>query len=466
MGRLFWKFFFAFWVALLVAGAGVGSAVWWQHNNTVKGQLSAAAFIDRYAEMFVSSAASVLQYGGVAALRKFLNETRDNPLPPIYAIDDENREILNRRVEPQIWQQARSLQSQHSSPKVVGMISADDGQSYLLFVTPSGPNLIDKHQPWTQSVPKDVSAALSESANPRAPLLLIVSGFLASLLFSAALAWYFARPIRSLRNAFSAVADGKLDTRVAQAMGKRQDELADLGRDFDHMAAQLESLISAQQRLLNDVSHELRSPLARMQAAIGLAQQQPEKISGTLERIEKESQRISDLVGELLVLSRLEAGVSQGETADTDIGDLLADIVEDARFEATQKGVEILYSGFEDVIVRTRCELLHRAVENVLRNAVRHCKSDGQISVVAVFHAATRRLRISIVDQGPGVPEANLQAIFLPFFRGGHQGRPDGVGLGLAIAQRAVTVLGGTIEACNRPEGGLQVQIVLPFQQV
>lgn len=225
-------------------------------------------------------------------------------------------------------------------------------------------------------------------------------------------------------------------------MGGRRDELTDLGRDFDHMAAQLDSLISAQQRLLHDVSHELRSPLARMLAAIGLAQQQPHKIPQTLERVERESQRISDLVGELLVLSRLEAGVG-GSMADTDLGGLLSDIVEDVRFEAAQKHIEIAYTGFDDVIAKTSSELLHRAVENVLRNAVQHCHAGGEVSLAADFEPVAGRLRIVIADQGICVPEADVRAIFLPFFKGREQQKPDSVGLGLSIAHRAVKVLGG-----------------------
>ena len=232
------------------------------------------------------------------------------------------------------------------------------------------------------------------------------------------------------------------------------------------MAEQLDSLISAQQRLLNDVSHELRSPLARMQAAIGLAQQQPDKMPSTLERIDRESQRISDLIGELLLLSRLESNVKGETKTEIELGGLLADIVEDARFEAEQKGVTLRYGGFEeeDIIVETRCELLHRTLENVLRNAVQHCPEGCEVGVVAEFDAANRRLDIAIADQGPGVDEADLKAIFQPFFRGGRQDRPDSIGLGLTIAQQAVKALGGTIDASNRPQGGLLVKITVPFQ--
>jgi len=231
------------------------------------------------------------------------------------------------------------------------------------------------------------------------------------------------------------------------------------------MAGQIHNLVHAQQRLLHDVSHELRSPLARIQAAIGLAQQQPEKIMAMMERIERESQRISDLVGELLVLSRLEAGVSGSESHDFDIGGLLDDIVENARFEAEQYGVVIRYDGIEETVVKGRSELLHRAIENVLRNALQHCKKGGEVAVIVRFDTGKRRLQVAVYDQGPGVAESDLAAIFEPFFRSGDRGKADSIGLGLAIAYRAIEAHGGRIQASNRQQGGLRIEIDIPFAE-
>lgn len=452
MGRLFWKFFFAFWLALLVAGVGVGTAVWWRHNYLEQRPPSRDELvIDGHGGGLIDAAAGILQYGGSEALRRFLEKPRARPLPPLYAVDEQDRDMLGRDLEPEMLRQARDLVAQRAYPENVRLVEAADGRRYLLFISaPPPPAWHPGHRD-------------PQPRQPPPPWLPVLSGLLASLLFSTALAWYFAKPIRSLRNAFAAAAQGHLATRVAATMGKRNDELADLGRDFDHMAAQLGSLITAQQRLLNDVSHELRSPLARMQAAIGLAQQQPEKLPATLERIEREAQRISDLVGELLVLSRLEAGVHACQLDAVDLGGLLADIVEDAQFEAEQKGITIAYEGFEDIIVKSRCELLQRAIENVLRNAVQHCKQGDEVRVIARFDTVNRRLSVAINDQGPGVAEADLASIFQPFFRSGKPSRPDSIGLGLTIAQRAVAALGGEIHASNRPSGGLHVGIELPF---
>ena len=150
-------------------------------------------------------------------------------------------------------------------------------------------------------------------------------------------------------------------------MGRRRDELADLGRDFDRMTGQLQLLMAGQRRLLHDVSHEMRSPLARLQAAVGLLRQQPENVVAGCERIERECGRMDHLVGELLTLSRLEAGVSLGANEEIDLAELLADIVEDARFEAKGRHIELEVSG--PALMLGNAELLQRAIENVVRNA-------------------------------------------------------------------------------------------------
>ena len=290
-----------------------------------------------------------------------------------------------------------------------------------------------------------------------APLL---SGLLVSLLSAWALAWYFAKPIRQLRHAFDAAASGNLGMRIGASMGGRRDELADLGRDFDHMTERLGHLVDGQKRLLHDVSHEMRSPLARLQAAIGLARQQPEHFEETLARIEREGERLDSLVDELLTLSRLQAGVA-GDAEDVDLQELLEGIVEDARFEgaARQVGVQLaLAAGLPTV--RANPALLHRAIENIVRNALHHSPPGGVVRVTG--EATKNRLRLSIVDQGPGVPPEALEKIFQPFYRGGKTSG-GGYGLGLAIADRVIAAVDGKIRAKNGATGGLVVEIELPL---
>lgn len=291
------------------------------------------------------------------------------------------------------------------------------------------------------------------------PVFPVLAGLLASVLCAAGLAWYFARPIRQLRSGFDRVADGDLEARVAPGMQGRRDELADLGRDFDRMTERLQSVVEGQKRLLHDVSHELRSPLARLQAAVGLARQQPARMDDCLLRVERESERMNQLVGQLLTLSRLEAGVAEA-TEPVDMAELLADIVEDARFEAEARHVVIAYDAGDMAEIRGNSELLHRAIENVLRNAIRYSPAGGRVGVGAGKRGQVFQVRIE--DQGPGVEADELEAIFKPFFRGRAARPGDGHGLGLAIARRVMRVMGGDIQATRGAAGGLVVEIEIP----
>ncbi|MFP5393877.1 MAG: ATP-binding protein, partial [Gammaproteobacteria bacterium] len=296
------------------------------------------------------------------------------------------------------------------------------------------------------------------------PTITMVAGALASLLFAGLLAWYFSRPIRALRDAFDAAAGGDLSPRFAKGGGVRADELTDLGRDFDRMSAQLRTLMDGQRRLLHDVSHELRSPLARLQAAIGLAHQRPDRIDASLERIERESVRMDKLVGELLTLSRLEAAPALPAQEDIALMDLVEEIAGDASFEAEQSGRTLAVSGMALVTVRGAPDLLWRAIENVVRNAIKHSPPGGTVTLR--LEADAQQARIDVLDRGPGVAPADLAAIFQPFFRSEPTANNvDGHGLGLAIAQRVVLAHGGSIGAENRDGGGLRVTIALPVAQ-
>jgi len=293
------------------------------------------------------------------------------------------------------------------------------------------------------------------------PWMLIVIGAATSLAVSAILAWYLARPIRSLRWAFDAAAGGRLETRVRPLMGRRRDEIADLGRDFDRMAQQLQKLVTAQRRLLHDVSHELRSPLARLQAAIGLVRQSPQKLDASLERIEREATRLSELVGEVLTLARLESVNPAAEPVE--LADVVASVAEDARFEAQAAGRDVSFHGVGGAIVRGRAELLHRAVENVVRNAVKYTAPGSTVDIAMRLEVNPPRAVVSVTDRGPGIAPEELGRIFEPFYRGGSDaGGAQGFGLGLAIAQRAIEAHGGQIRAANVEGGGLRMEISLP----
>jgi signal transduction histidine kinase len=245
-------------------------------------------------------------------------------------------------------------------------------------------------------------------------------------------------------------------------MGGRRDELANLGQDFDRMTERLQVLVVGQKRLLHDASHELRSPLARLQAGIGLARQQPGRLEDFLDRIEREGERMNSLIAELLTLSRLEGGVAI-PMEKVDLGELLADIVEDARFEGSARQVGIDYSATPALVVQANPELLYRAIENVVRNGLRFSPTGTSLNIETTL-AVNGKIRLRISDMGTGVPPSELETIFTPFYRGQDLATGDGYGLGLAIARQVINAVNGTITAKTKPDGntGLLIEIMLP----
>lgn len=464
MGRLFWKFFLAFQGTQLLLGGSVGLFIW-LHADSRQQLLNR----DPRSQLVLQLAAQVLRQGGETALRRQLQDYRGPE--QILVVDAGGRELLDRPLDPEPLAAARQMLAtgQANGEAAALQVLSPAGQTYLLYMPPHSPG---------PRPPPEFRAPLPDEAGLRPPLpgmegagpspgprplpwFHILAGLLASLAFSALLAWYVVKPIRQLQAAFRAVASGRLDTRVGAHLGRRHDEFAQLGEDFDAMAQQLESLITSQRRLFHDVSHELRSPLARLEAAIGLAQQNPEKMAVTLERVTRETRRMDGLVGELLTLARLESGMPGPMDEAVDVAALLQGIVEDASFEASGSGCRVEYRGPEQAWVRGREELLGRALENVIRNALKYSPPGGLIDVKAA--AADGWLRLNIGDQGPGVPPEALETIFKPFCRAHPHSHPNGYGLGLAIARRALETHGGRITAENRPGGGLLMQITLPL---
>ena len=298
---------------------------------------------------------------------------------------------------------------------------------------------------------------------PELPLVHLLAGAVVSLVFAALLAAYISRPIRRLRQALQAAASGQLDPGLSAAMGQRRDELADLGRDFDRMAQHLAQLMEGQRRLLHDVSHELRSPLARLNAIIGLARQQPDSLNDCLSRLEHESMRMDRLLSELLTLSRLESGMVEGLDDVVDLAELLGDVVADAAPEVEQAACRVeLNAGNtgKAALVRGDAEMLHRAFDNLLRNALTHAAIGGWVGIGLFVSNAGVTVRVE--DRGPGVLSSELDRLFLPFYRGTQTPSRTGHGLGLAIARQIVDKHHGRIEATKRPEGGLCLTVVLP----
>ena len=283
------------------------------------------------------------------------------------------------------------------------------------------------------------------------------------------LAWYMTMPVARLRAATQRLAAGDLTARAGNPKSRRGDEIAGLVRDFDTMAGRLETLVKAQSRLLNDISHELRSPLARLNVALGLARQRsgPESAS-MLERIELEASRLNELIGRLLTLARLEDGEQRVPPIPVLLDEVVLNVTEDAEFEAQARHCHVrsdIPAGNWEV--RGEASLLHSAIENVVRNAIRYTREGSTVEthLKRSESADGTEAVVSVTDCGSGVPPDALEKLFQPFYRlDDDRGRQTGgVGLGLAITERAVRFHGGRVAAFNRAEGGLLVEIHLPL---
>jgi two-component system sensor histidine kinase CpxA len=280
---------------------------------------------------------------------------------------------------------------------------------------------------------------------------------------------HIARPIDRLRSAARNIANQQLQTRVDGSVLQRKDELADLGRDFDRMAERIEQLVTAQRHLLADVSHALRSPLARLNVALGLARQRNgPPTSEHLDRIETEAERLNKLIGQLLTMARVESGVDLERPTKFDLGSVVEEVSSDAEYEARNRQCAVEFSQQDACLVEGAREMLRGAVENVVRNAVRHTAERTRVEVSLDRRQATDGARaiIKVRDHGPGVPEGAVETLFAPFNRVLTDGlsNPERTGLGLAITRRTFEVHGGSASAANSPDGGFVVTLELPAQ--
>ncbi len=281
-----------------------------------------------------------------------------------------------------------------------------------------------------------------------------------------ALARYLTAPALQLSRAAKRFADGDLAARVGPHLHGRRDELADLGRDFDFMAERIESQRASERRLLGDISHELRSPLARLQVALDLAESGADQTTRSyLVRMEEEVEELGALIGQLLTLTRLENAEQTLLARETiDLSALVAAICADADFEASGSGRTVALACNQPAKVSGNAELLRSAIENVVRNALVHApNSDVEVSL----HTTSTEAIIKVSDGGAGVPDEALEALFQPFYRvaTARDRQSGGTGLGLSITQRALTSHGGNVRAANVASGGLEVEMRLPLAQ-
>lgn len=445
MMRLFWKILFGYFLAWAFLSLALFGAL----------ALDARArFLPRPAvsqtlpsAVSVQMAATNVRFGGEAVFRQ-LADKWPRTGPP-YVVDIQGREMLGRDVDPEGLEAARSLAIDSAEQTPVKLVTAPDGREFVVY-HPEGTGPQDRgafywflEKPWLLGI--------------------VFAG--AGLVLAGGLTAAWTRPIAGLKSAFDAVGEGRVQVEVDPRITRRRDELGDLGRHFEEMSSRLAESIGAKRQLLHDVSHEIRSPLARLSVASALARRRPDRIDEAVERIERECQRLDRLIGGVLTLARLEGDVPVALDDYFDLCELLRVIRDDVAFEADAIGIEVALTvpDRKELVMHGNAELLRRAVENVVRNALQHAKGSNRIEILLDDSGARESVLLRVRDRGKGIREEEIESLFEPFKRGRTS---SGFGLGLAIAQRAVVVHKGSIRATNLPEGGVEVQIVLPLEAV
>ncbi len=450
MKSLFLRIFLSFWLAqaLIIVLAVLITLALRPRSSTWEALRTTA----------LNDAVNAYEQGGDAQLRKYMDDLDATQHVRAYLFNEQGTELSHRT--PPDWA-IRVAQGGPRAPRDGFLIPAPpvqrdsrastDGQHRYTLVLglPPGPRVF---------------------LGPRGmPIRWLIIAVICSGLVCYLLSWLITKPIIRLRMATRQLAAGNLTARSGATIRGKRDEIAGLMRDFDAMAERLEILVKAQSRLLNDISHELRSPLARLNVALGLARQRsgPESAE-MLERIELEAARLNEMIGRILTLARLEDGEQRVPQIPVPLDELVLSITEDAEFEAQARHCHVHATIPEgDWEVRGIASLLHSAVENVVRNAIRYTQEGSAVEIALSSADGDKgpEAVIAVSDSGPGVPADALGKLFEPFYRlDDSRGRlTGGTGLGLTITERAVRFHGGRVSAANRPEGGLRVEIRLPM---
>lgn len=442
-GRMFWKILIGFWLVFVI----MSQLIWLGFSLSGKRhEPPEIVAIRRTVDLQMASAVSVLERGGPGALEDMMAGWEPNDRQ-FFTIIQHPRPALQQNLPERLNPPSEG----HIPDQIVRWVHGADGKEYELRYNIKG-----------MREDSSMNMMPRKFLNIPEPMFLFAGSV--GLLFSLLLAWNLTRPMRQLREGFSRVAEGDLSVRLFPVMRKRHDEISNVAEAFDAMVERLETLVRAREELLHDISHELRSPLARLQLATGLARQTPESVNSSLDRIDEEARRLDKMIGELLTLSRAEHESIPDEQY-FDLTGLLDAVVTDVRYEAQIPGVrvELLVDKTADYTVRGNAELIRRGVENVVRNALRFSLPGQQIEVQ--LSAEQQWLAIRVRDQGPGVDEEKLSSIFDPFVRVNSPLMGKGYGLGLAIVRKVVLAHHGEVKAVNRPEGGLELTLRLPHWQ-
>ncbi|HEY2686573.1 MAG TPA: ATP-binding protein [Steroidobacteraceae bacterium] len=454
MHSLFLRIFLLFWLAMaLIVGASMATTF------TIASREYESPETQRRPQVAIR-ASEVLARGGVSALKNWLDSNKNSfPSRDLYIIGPDGHDLLGRRLpdivarhldyfnrdlvpggEPhELNAPPGNYRPSRSAPQIV----AADGTVYTVLFTARRPSIFG-----ALGLPAISSTILA--------IALIVSA-----LASWWLAEHLTAPIRRIQAGARSLTLENLDVRVSAGLEDRKDELAVLARDFDAMADQLRASRGAVTRLLRDISHELRSPLARMRVALGLARQPNADLARQLDRLEREVERLDSMIGQVLKLARLNGTEATLAKESFELDDVIEELVRDANFEGAVKDCKVNVRGDAHAAVMGNRELLRSAIENVLRNAVRYSPQATPVEVD--IERAPQGLEIAIRDRGPGVPAADLERIFEPFYRVAESRDRDsgGEGIGLAITSQVMKAHGGSARAANRP-GGFEIRLSLP----
>ncbi|WP_367607273.1 sensor histidine kinase [Legionella sp. W05-934-2] len=451
MRSLYWKIFLSFWLATIVI---ILITTWVISIVTHKSSLHAheQIFMDSYA----TAAVSTYETGNVSTLKKWLEKTGKQKGMHFYLLSSKQGVLGDDNPPESVKTIAKNLIDEELDEGLFKFhnliisheLVATSGAIYRLAAITNKPIYPLSHLPWGSLV------------------LRVLLGVFISGLICYLLSYYLTQPLRLLGQAAKSIGRGELSTRVGRFKGHSRDEIAQLSQDFDRMAEQIEAIMHSKERLLSDISHELRSPLARLQVAIELARKNSQNTT-QLDRMEKECHRLNHLIGEILEYARLENSTEEHPYQAVDLTDLLTHLVDDAHFEAQHRQITIHFDYNQAVAVDADKRLLHRAIENILRNALRYSPDQGHIWLTQHLNHEDNTVTITVLDQGPGVPETELEKIADPFYRVdiSREKKTGGYGLGLSIAMEAIRLHHGQLHFNNHPGKGLQVSIILPMTQ-
>ncbi|HKG15697.1 MAG TPA: ATP-binding protein [Pyrinomonadaceae bacterium] len=478
MRSLFLKVFLWFWLAMSLV---VGVVALMSHLTRPLHEPRPPQFIEAVVGAYSQSAADAYAREGAAGLGSFQRRVEREARVRARLLDESGAELSGegatddeRRLAAQVFGAGGTASKMFDGSvlEARAVNAAGGGGRYAFVATlPLGPPPPPRDAPPRRFPhflpPGPLNFLLGNTAGALAAR--VIAALLTAGVLCYMLARYIVSPVVKLRAVTRQLTEGDLSARVGPLMGTRRDELADMGRDFDAMAARIEALLGAQARLLRDISHELRSPLARLGVALDLLRKRtPPEAETHLARIEREAARLNEMIGQLLSLSRWETGADGARAKRVDLSALVREVAEDADFEARSQNRSVEVSECDACETAGTHALLRSAFENVVRNAVRHAPEGTAVQVsLDCLKGGTNNGEaiLRVRDKGPGVPEESLKEIFRPFYRvdDSRTRETGGTGLGLAITDRAVRLHAGSVSAANVHGGGFVVEIRLPL---